>query len=76
MIHLVSDLGVADLHAPEVQTQPNTFYSRSTTKKMMCFIINYRITCHSQHLRGQKSNMAATGMSRLCHINYMSNNGM
>jgi len=38
-------------------------------KNMMCFIINYPIICHSQHLRTQKSNMATMRISWLCHIN-------
>ena len=42
----------------------------------MCFIINCIIICHSQHLRAQKSKMAAIGISRLYYINNMSNSGM
>jgi len=38
----------------------------------MCFIINCPIICHSQHLRAQKTIMAAIGISRQYHYNNMS----
>jgi len=33
------------------KTQPDAFYSPRRIKKLMCFIINCPVICHSQHLR-------------------------